>query len=102
MSRLLPFFRGHVPDLVIPEDGPQDVEQLSLVLVDALDLDVQHGLGLQLHPRHLLHLGHRPRLGLQLALPPCLPEFCALGMLPQALQPTHGWHTLNAVVSQRQ
>lgn len=34
---------------VVVGDDVQTVEQLSLVLVDSLDLDVEHGVGVDLH-----------------------------------------------------
>ena len=38
------------------------VEQLSLVLVDSLDLDVKHGGGIDLHLVVLLHVSGEPLL----------------------------------------
>ena len=43
-AHLLALLRGHLPDLVVPVDDAQNIEQLALVLVDALDLDVQQGI----------------------------------------------------------
>ena len=41
---------GVIPQLVIQVDDVQDIEQLALVLMEALYLDVKDGVGVQRHP----------------------------------------------------
>ena len=48
-AHLLALLRGHLPDLVVAIDNAQDIEQLALVLMDALDLDIQQGIRVDSH-----------------------------------------------------
>ena len=48
-AHLLALLRGHLPDLVIPVDNAQHIEQLALVLMDALDLDIQQSVRVDSH-----------------------------------------------------
>ncbi len=43
-------------------DDVQDVEQLAFVLVDALDLDIEHGVRVEDHAAFGLHQGCQPLL----------------------------------------
>lgn len=47
---------------VIESDNVQAVEQLSLILMDSLDLDVEHGIGIDLHLVVFLQMGSKLQL----------------------------------------
>ena len=47
---------------VVEGDDVEDVEQLSLVLVDPLHLHVKQGVRVDLHSMSLLQVGRKPRL----------------------------------------
>lgn len=51
-----------MPFTVVVGDDVQTVEQLSLVLVDPLDLKVEHGVGVDLHLVGLLKVGSKLHL----------------------------------------
>ena len=57
---------GVIPQLVIQVDDVQDVEQLALVLVEALYLDVENGVGIQHHAVLPGHIGGEAALVLPL------------------------------------
>lgn len=59
----------------------EDVQQLALVLVDALDLGVEHRRAGHRHAQLRLHVPREPPLVLQLALAPALLEAGVLGEL---------------------
>ncbi len=45
-----------VPDFLPVRDGFEDIEMLALVFVHPLDLDVEHGFGIEVHPVHPRHI----------------------------------------------
>lgn len=51
---------------IVEGDNVQAVEQLSLILMDSLDLDVKHGIGVDLHFIVLLQVGGKLQLVLLL------------------------------------
>ena len=57
---------GVIPQLVIQVDDVQDIEQLALVLMEALYLDVKDGVGVQRHSGLTGHIGGEAALVLLL------------------------------------
>ena len=83
---LLALGRAHVLDLVVAVHNAQQVEQLALVLVDALDLDIHEGFGVEGNPCQLLHLLGSLLLGLQLHGLPLALELLVVCLRLQTLQ----------------
>ena len=79
-THLQALFRAHLLDLVVAVHNAEQVEQLALVLVDALDLDIHEGFWVEGDARQLLNLLHRLLLGLQLHGLPLALEVLVTGL----------------------
>ena len=84
-EHLLALLGAHALDLLVAVHNAEQVEQLALVLVDALDLDVHEGLGVEVDAGQLLDLLHRLLLGLQLHGLPLALELLVICLLLQSL-----------------
>lgn len=84
-EHLLALLGAHALDLLVAVHDAEQVEQLALVLVDALDLDVHEGLGVEVDACQLLDLLHRLLLGLQLHGLPLALELLIIRLLLQPL-----------------
>ena len=82
--------RAHLLDLLVAVHDAEHVEQLALVLVDALDLHIHEGLGVEGDPCQLLHLLGSLLLGLQLHGLPFALELLVICLCLQTLQPRLG------------
>ena len=84
-EHLLALLGAHALDLLVAVHNAEQVEQLALVLVDALDLHVHEGLGVEVDAGQLLNLLHRLLLGLQLHGLPLALELLVVCLLLQSL-----------------
>ena len=80
--------RAHLLDLLVAVHDAEQIEQLALVLVDALDLHVHEGLGVEGDPCQLFHLLGSLLLGLQLHGLPLALELLVICLCLQTLQTT--------------
>lgn len=87
VPHLLTLITAHVLDLMIAVHNAEQIEQLTLVFMDALDLDVHEGLGIEGNACQLLHLGHSLLLRLQLHGLPLALELFVVCFLLQPLPP---------------
>mmetsp|Transcript_41521 Transcript_41521/g.96930 ORF Transcript_41521/g.96930 Transcript_41521/m.96930 type:complete len:774 (+) Transcript_41521:686-3007(+) len=68
LDNVLALVGRHALDRVVAVDDLKDVEELALVLVDALDLDVKHGVGVDVDVHRLLDVLGEALLVLELRL----------------------------------
>jgi len=88
---LLALLRAQALDVLVAVHNAEQVEQLALVLMDALHLDVHQGLGVQGDACQLLNLLHSLLLGLQLHGLPLALELLVICLLLQTLSAHTGW-----------
>ncbi|KAF5032753.1 hypothetical protein DSECCO2_613850 [anaerobic digester metagenome] len=74
-------------DAVVEGDDVQDVQELALVLVDALDVHVEEGRGVQAHAHLAQHVAGQELLVAPPHLLPALPEIGVVGMRGQGFEP---------------
>mmetsp|Transcript_40032 Transcript_40032/g.119234 ORF Transcript_40032/g.119234 Transcript_40032/m.119234 type:complete len:351 (-) Transcript_40032:1752-2804(-) len=82
-SGLLALLWRHLLQLLVAPDDGQQVEVLALVLVDALDVDVEHGVEVDILTSALLDHRGQLLLACHLDVLPLLLEGCILGKLAQ-------------------
>ena len=83
---LLALRRGHALDRQIAMDDTKDIHRLALVLVDTLDLDIEHGLGVDSNAEGGLDVCRKPLLVIGLGCRPLLLEDRVAVMLQQPLE----------------
>ena len=88
---LLALLRAQALDVLVAVHNAEQVEQLALVLMDALHLDVHQGLGVEGDASQVLNLLHSLLLGLQLHGLPLALELLVIRLLLQALSAHPGW-----------
>ncbi len=87
---LLALLRAQALDVLVAVHNAEQVEQLALVLMDALHLYVHQGLGIQGDACQLLNLLHSLLLGLQLHGLPLALELLVIRLLLQTLSAHQG------------
>ena len=83
---LLSFLWRHVLDAVVAVNDAQDIEQLTLVFMDTLDLHIHHCVRSDCHAGELLNALHSALFGRALDLLPFLLEAGIFCMLTETLQ----------------
>lgn len=83
--------RAQALDALVAVHNAEQVEQLALVLMDALHLDVHQGLGVQGDACQVVNLLHSLLLGLQLHGLPLALELLVIRLLLQTLSAHPGW-----------
>lgn len=86
---LLPLFGGEFLDPEVPPDDVEDVHELPLVLVDSLDLDVEHAVGVDVYSAVLLDPLGQSLLVVQLDGPPSGAEVFVFGFVLQFSESAH-------------
>mmetsp|Transcript_40500 Transcript_40500/g.114719 ORF Transcript_40500/g.114719 Transcript_40500/m.114719 type:complete len:214 (+) Transcript_40500:475-1116(+) len=86
---LSPLLWRHLLQLVPAENDGHDVHELALVLMNALDLNIKHGVGVQLNTSGGLDLCSQVLLVGMLHVLPLLVEVLIIGMSPETLQQGH-------------